>query len=126
MEAALNLQEGFAILLAHGHDYERILSWTWDQVAFAIQGIVEVEADRLDMLVRVLVPLAGGKVRDQATLRDARRRAVVEDDRALRAAQDRDLQIAIMDEAMANLAAMGFTVEDVGARLPAAPKARKP
>lgn len=115
MEAALNLQEGFALLLAHGHGYDQILSWTWDQVAFAIQGILEVESDRLDTLVRVLAPLAGGKVRDRTTLREARRRTVIEDDRAVRAAKDRILQAAIIDEAMANLAAMGFEVEDVEA-----------
>lgn len=118
----MNLQEGFALLLAHGHPYEVILSWTWDQVAFAIQGILEVETDRLDTLVRVLAPLTGGKIRDKTTLREARRRAVVEDDRAVRAAKDRALQHAIIDEAMANLAAMGFEVEDVPAPGQKAPK----
>lgn len=114
MQAALDLQDGFSILLANGHGYNEILSWTWEQISFAVQGVVEVEHDRLDMLYRSLAPLMGAKLKDTPTAREDRHRAVLEDQRARRAQNDLAVKRSMEEQAMEAILGMGFEIETTG------------
>lgn len=114
MQAALDLQDGFSILLANGHGYNEILSWTWEQISFAVQGVLEVEHDRLDTLVRTLAPLMGAKLKDTTTAREARHRAVLEDQRARRAQNDLAVKRSMEEQAMEAILGMGFEIETTG------------
>ena len=114
MQAALDLQDGFSLLLANGHGYNEILSWTWEQISFAVQGVLEVEHDRLDTLVRTLAPLMGAKLKDTPTAREARHRAVLEDQRARRAQNDLAVKRSMEEQAMEAILGMGFEIETTG------------
>ncbi len=114
MQAALDLQDGFSLLLANGHGYSEILSWTWEQISFAVQGVVEVEHDRLDTLYRTLAPLMGAKLKDTPTAREARHRAVLEDQRARRARNDLAVKRSMEEQAMEAILGMGFEIETTG------------
>lgn len=114
MQAALDLQDGFSLLLANGHGYSEILSWTWEQISFAVQGVLEVEHDRLDALVRTLAPIMGTKFKDTTTAREARHRAVLEDLRARRAQHDLEVKRVMEEQALAAIMGMGFEIETTG------------
>lgn len=114
MQAALDLQDGIALLLANGHGYNEILSWTWEQISFAVQGVLEVEHDRLDTLYRTLAPLMGAKLKDTPTAREARHRAVLEDLRARRAQSDLAVKRSMEEQAMEAILGMGFEIETTG------------
>lgn len=118
MEAALNLQDGIALLLANGHGYNEILSWTWEQISFAVQGVLEVEHDRLDTLVRTLAPIMGAKIKDDTPARDKRHRAVLEDQRARRAQNDLSVKRSMEEQALATIQGMGFEIETTGPAKP--------
>lgn len=118
MQAALDLQDGFSLLLANGHGYSEILSWTWEQISFAVQGVVEVEHDRLDMLYRAIAPLMGAKLKDTPTAREARHRAVLEDQRARRAQSDLAVKRSMEEQAMEAILGMGFEIETTGPAKP--------
>lgn len=83
-------------------------------MAFAVQGVLEVEHDRLDTMIRMLAPMMGAKIKDDSTAREKRHRGVLEDQRQRRAATDQRVKRAIMEDTLASLANMGFEVEVTG------------
>lgn len=113
MQAALNLQDAFGMLLAHGHGLTEILSWTWEQVGFAVLAVAEYEQDRLAIMARTLAPMISGKKpKDAPTPRQARHKAVLDDLRQRRAVRPEEKQ-ALLEATLADMAGM-FEVEIEG------------
>ncbi len=80
-------------------------------MAFAIQSVLENEYDRLDTMVRIMAPMLSAKIKNPTTTREARHKAVIEDERQKRARESAAMQEAVIDAALADLASLGFEVE---------------
>lgn len=106
----MDLQYGVSVLLAHGHGYSEILSWTWEQMGFAVLGILEYEADRLEETARYLAPMMGGKFKSETTGRERRVKAVVEAMRVKIQTASGDHEAAILDQIVA-MVESGIEVE---------------
>lgn len=73
--------------------------------------MLENEYDRLDTMVRIMAPMLSAKIKNPTTSREARHKAVLEDERGKRAKKDEATRRAVMEATLADLASMGFEVE---------------
>lgn len=76
--------------------------------------MLENEYDRLDTMVRIMAPMMSAKIKNPTTSREARHKAVIEDQRGKRAKKDEATRKAVMETTLADLARMGFDVEVTG------------
>ena len=113
VEAALNLQDGIALLLANGHGYNEILSWTWEQI---VRGPGRVGGRGTTAWTRW-----SGRWPRSWALRSGRHarvtsatEAVLEDQRARRAQNDLSVKRSMEEQALATIQGMGFEIETTG------------
>lgn len=103
------------MLLAHGHGFDVLDRWTWEQVRFAVSAVSDFEFDRLEALQRTAAHLVAKDPRFKSPpLRDQREQAYVDAGRRVRGRRGEisaEREAAELERQLAQLAASGFAVE---------------